>query len=313
MTKNKKHIPVLLKETIEFLNIKYEGVYIDCTLGGGGHAREILKHLGPRGRLIGIEQDPLILAVTQDKLSDYKEKIEFIQGNFRNLQIFLKKLDITQVDGVLFDLGVSSFQLDEGYRGFSYQQVAKLDMRMDPQGPISAWDLVNRRSEEELAKIIRNYGEERWAARIAHFIVERRMQKPVDTTAELVEIIKKAIPASARRTGPHPAKRTFQALRIAVNDEIEAFREALEQSFSCLTPGGRVVVISFHSLEDRIVKQSMQKAANPCICPPDFPVCSCSLKPSLRILTRKPVTPSSEEIRINSRARSARLRAAEKI
>ncbi|NLC07486.1 MAG: 16S rRNA (cytosine(1402)-N(4))-methyltransferase RsmH [Syntrophomonadaceae bacterium] len=307
------HIPVLLKEVLELLNLQNDGIYVDCTLGGGGHTQQILKKLGRQGLVVGIDQDPRTLAITKAKLSIYGERVKFVQGNFQHLKMYLNQLGIARVNGILFDLGVSSFQLDEGERGFSYQQDAVLDMRMDPQNPISAKDLVNQSSEDTLAQIIRDYGEERWARRIAKFIVAKRNQKPIKTTTELVEVIKDAIPASARRTGPHPARRTFQALRIAVNDELKVLQEALNQAIECLAPGGRLVVISFHSLEDRVVKDTFRQQANPCECPPDFPVCRCGKQPVLRIITRKPVLPSADELRINPRSRSARLRAAEKI
>ena len=307
------HVPVLLEEVIKYLAIQSDGVYVDCTLGGGGHAQEILNLLGPQGRLIGIEQDPYTLAVTKAELSKFENKVDFIQGNFRDLRSHLDQLGINKAHGILFDLGVSSFQLDNGERGFSYQQEAPLDMRMNPQNPISARELIHQSSEKELTKIIRDYGEERWARRIAQFIVERRSRESISTTTELVEVIKAAIPAAARRTGPHPARRTFQALRIAVNDEIGVLHEALGQAIACLFPGGRIAVISFHSLEDRVVKDTFRQAADPCKCPSDFPVCCCGRSAVLRLITRKSVQPSIEEIEINPRSRSARLRVAEKI
>ena len=307
------HVPVLLEETLNLLALRADGVYVDCTLGGGGHTQAILGHLGPQGRVIGIEQDPATLAVTRTKLSEFSKQIQFITGNFRYLKTFLDQLGLTQVHGIIFDLGVSSFQLDNGERGFSYHQAAPLDMRMDPQNPLSAWEIVNQSSELELTRIIREYGEEKWARRIANFIVEGRSRQPINPTTELVEVIKAAIPAAARRTGPHPARRTFQALRIAVNDELGILPEAFEQAIACLQPGGRIVVISFHSLEDRVVKDTFRLAANPCTCPPDFPVCCCGKPAVLRLITRKPVQPSAAEIEKNPRSRSARLRAAEKI
>jgi 16S rRNA (cytosine1402-N4)-methyltransferase len=307
------HVPVLLEKAVEYLSIQEDGVYVDCTLGGGGHAQEILKRLGPQGKLIGIEQDPHTLSDTRIRLQKYGNQVEFIAGNFRGLKSYLNQLGIFQVNGVLFDLGVSSFQLDQGERGFSYQQDAVLDMRMDPQNPISAWELINQSSEMDLTKIIRDYGEENWARRIAQFIVDRRSRKPIDTTFELVEVIKAAIPASARRTGPHPARRTFQALRIAVNDEIEVLREALEQGIACLVSGGKIAVISFHSLEDRVVKKTFRQGADPCECPPGFPVCCCGKQPVLRLTVKKSVQPTADEIEANPRSRSARLRVAEKI
>ncbi|NLK51660.1 MAG: 16S rRNA (cytosine(1402)-N(4))-methyltransferase RsmH [Syntrophomonadaceae bacterium] len=307
------HIPVLLQEVIALLNIQDDGTYVDCTLGGGGHTRTILEHLGPRGRVIALEQDPRTLAATQLQLKDFGDKIEYIQGNFRNLQQYLGSLGVLSVNGLLFDLGVSSFQLDEKERGFSFHQEAVLDMRMDPGLKISAKELVNQSSEIELTRIIRDYGEERWARRIARFIVDHRNRKPIVTTTELVEIIKAAIPASARRSGPHPARRTFQALRIAVNDELGALRDALIQAISCLSIGGRIIVISFHSLEDRVVKEVLRQGVSPCECPVDFPECRCGRQPYLRLLNRKPIQPGLEELKVNPRSRSARLRGAEKI
>jgi 16S rRNA (cytosine1402-N4)-methyltransferase len=282
-------------------------------LGGGGHTQAILNRLGPQGQVIGIEQDPATLAATRNELNKYGGQVRFIQGNFCYLKTYLNQSGISQVHGIIFDLGVSSFQLDNGERGFSYHQAAPLDMRMDPQSPLSAWEIVNRYSELELTRIIRDFGEEKWARRIARFIVERRSRQPIDTTTELVDVIKAAMPAAARRTGPHPARRTFQALRIAVNDELGILPGALNQAIDCLRPGGRIAVISFHSLEDRVVKDTFRLAANPCTCPPDFPVCCCGKPAVLRIITRKPIQPSAAEIERNPRSRSARLRAAEKI
>ncbi len=307
------HVPVLLEETLKLLALRADGIYVDCTLGGGGHTQAILGRLGPQGQVIGIEQDPATLDATRNKLNKFGDQVRFIPGNFRYLKTYLNQLGISQVHGIIFDLGVSSFQLDNGERGFSYHQAAPLDMRMDPQSPLSAWEIVNQYSELELTRIIREFGEEKWARRIAHFIVEGRSRQPIDTTTELVEVIKAAIPAAARRTGPHPARRTFQALRIAVNDELGILPGALGQAIDCLKPGGRIVVISFHSLEDRVVKDTFRLAANPCTCPPDFPVCCCGKPVVLRIITRKPIQPSAAEIERNPRSRSARLRAAEKI
>ncbi len=307
------HVPVLLEETLEQLALRADGIYVDCTLGGGGHTQAILGRLGPQGQVIGIEQDPATLAATRNKLNKFGDQVRFIPGNFRYLKTYLNQLGISQVDGIIFDLGVSSFQLDNGERGFSYNQTAPLDMRMDPQNPLSAREIVNQYSELELTRIIRDFGEEKWARRIAHFIVDARSRQPIDSTTELADVIKAAIPAAARRTGPHPARRTFQALRIAVNDELGILPEALEQAIACLHPGGRIVVISFHSLEDRVVKDTFRLAANPCTCPPDFPVCCCGKPAVLRLITRKPIQPSTAEIERNPRSRSARLRAAEKI
>ena len=250
------HLPVLLWEAIEQLKIKKDGVYVDCTLGGGGHARAIAERLDVTGRLIGIDQDPRAIAEARAGLAGVRPRVDLVTGNFRNLRAYLQRLGVDRVDGVLLDLGVSSFQLDDAGRGFSYWEDAGLDMRMDPQTEVSAAHLLNRASEQELTRILREYGEERWAPRIAQFIVRRRQQAPIDSTLQLVEIIKAAVPAAARRKGPHPARRTFQALRIAVNDELGALAEVLAAAIEVLNRGGRLVVISFHSLEDRIVKQT---------------------------------------------------------
>lgn len=307
------HLPVLLSETIELLRIKSEGIYVDCTLGGGGHSRAILEKLGACGRLIGIDQDERALKEARERLAGAQARVDIIQGNFRHLKVFLHNRGIEKVDGILLDLGVSSFQLDEGERGFSIHEEAVLDMRMSRDSKISAYQLVNSAPEHELVTIIRRYGEERWAKRIAQFIAAQRRVKPIETTQELVEVIKAAIPAAARRTGPHPARRTFQALRIAVNDELGALAEVLDSAIGLLADGGRMCVISFHSLEDRQVKEKFTRAANPCVCPPDLPVCACGNRPLVKLITRKPITPSKTELENNPRSRSAKLRAVEKI
>ncbi|NLO88977.1 MAG: 16S rRNA (cytosine(1402)-N(4))-methyltransferase RsmH [Clostridia bacterium] len=307
------HVPVLLDEVIEGLKIKPDGIYVDCTLGGGGHSSEIAKRLGNEGTLVGIEQDPEAAKAAQRRLDGYEAHIRIVRENFRHLDRVLQNLGITRVDGFLADLGVSSYQLDNPARGFTYQEDAPLDMRMDPGSELTAEKIVNTYSKDELEKIIFQYGEERWASRIASFIVERREKKPLSTTGELVEIIKAAVPARARRKGPHPARRTFQALRIAVNDELNALRELLELMVRYAGPGGRICVISFHSLEDRLVKEAFQKHAQGCVCPADFPHCVCGKTPSLRIITRKPITAGKKEKELNPRSRSAKLRIAEKI
>lgn len=307
------HLPVLLGEAIEQLKIKKDGVYVDCTLGGGGHARAIAERLDETGRLVGIDRDSGAIAEARLSLDGVRPRVDLVTGNFRNLKAYLQQLGIDRVDGILLDLGVSSFQLDDAGRGFSYWGDAGLDMRMDPLSEVSAAHLLNQASEQELSRILREYGEERWAPRIARFIVRRRQQAPIESTLQLVEIIKAAVPAAARRKGPHPARRTFQALRIAVNDELGALAEVLEAAIEVLNSGGRLVVISFHSLEDRIVKQKLLKAARPCECPPGLPACSCGAKPLLRLITRKPITPSPAEVASNPRSRSARLRAGEKL
>lgn len=307
------HVPVLLNEVISYLNLRQGGIYIDCTLGGGGHTSEIIERIQPGGRVVGIDQDPNALAAARRRLERYGEKVTFVHSNFYRLKEIAAGLNLPKADGVLFDLGVSSHQLDEGERGFSYMQDAPLDMRMNPEDLVTAEKLVNELSEDELAAIIREYGEERWAVRIARFITEQRKIRPVHTTGELVEIIKKAIPAGARREGPHPAKRTFQALRIAVNDELNRFAGTLRDSVDILRPGGRVCVISFHSLEDRITKEVFKEMARECICPPELPICTCGKEKQLKIITGKPVTAGTEELTANPRARSAKLRVAEKV
>lgn len=307
------HIPVLLEETISYLNIKPKGVYVDCTLGGAGHSAEILKRLQPEGILVGIDQDTNALAAADKKLAAIGSNYRLVHSNFNEIKYVLEKLEIEAVDGVIFDLGVSSHQLDQAQRGFSYQVDAPLDMRMNPLEPVTAKVLVNGLTEDELHKIISQYGEEKWARRIAKFIVEARQEELITTTGQLVEIIKKAIPAGARKEGPHPAKRTFQAIRIAVNDELNKFKAALRDAVDLLAPGGRVGVISFHSLEDRITKELFRELSKKCICPPDFPVCTCGTVPLLKVITNKPVEASDEELAKNPRARSAKLRVAERL
>lgn len=307
------HVPVLLKATIDMLSPKPGGTYVDCTIGGAGHAVEIVKKIGPEGRLIGIDRDRDALQAANRKLEGYHAQCILIQGNFMRLESLLLQEGITNVDGFLFDLGVSSYQLDHGERGFSYQEDAPLDMRMDRTETRTAADLVNELSQEELAKLIWEYGEERWSHRIAEFIVNARKERPITTTGQLVNIIKAAIPARARRVGPHPAKRTFQALRIAINNELNGLKHALQKAIDFLVPAGRICVISFHSLEDRIVKHTFQEEACPCKCPPHLPVCTCGRQARIKIITRKPIIPQPEEVNQNPRARSAKLRVAEKI
>lgn len=309
---NFKHISVLLNESIEALNIKEDGIYVDCTLGGAGHSSEIVKRLSQRGRLIGIDQDTNALKAASDKLKDYKN-ITYVHDNFSNIESILEDLNIPYVDGILMDLGVSSHQLDVAERGFSYMQNAPLDMRMNQDSHFSAYHVINEYEEEKLYKVIRNYGEEKFAKRIASFIVKNREEKPIETTFELVEIIKAAIPAKARREGPHPAKRTFQAIRIEVNQELEILENAIEDSIHHLNKGGRIAVITFHSLEDRIIKNKFREMQDPCICPKEFPMCACGRKPEVTVITRKAIEPSPEEVEENPRSRSAKLRAALKI
>ncbi|GIP39670.1 ribosomal RNA small subunit methyltransferase H [Paenibacillus sp. J31TS4] len=314
-----QHITVMKKEAVEGLHIRPDGVYVDCTLGGAGHSELIASLLGQGGRLIAFDQDDAALANARERLAPFEERVTLVKTNFRHLQEVLAEQDvpmregIPQVDGILFDLGVSSPQLDEAERGFSYNQEAELDMRMDPQGMLTAADIVNDWDESEIARILFTYGEEKFSRRIASRIVQAREKAPIRTTSELAELVKEGIPAAARRTGGHPAKRSFQALRIAVNDELGALEDALEQGIACLSPGGRMSVITFHSLEDRIVKQAFAEQTNRCTCPPDLPVCVCGRKPVLKLIHRKPLAPSEEELQANPRSRSAKLRVAEKL
>ena len=307
-----KHISVLLNECLEGLAIKENGTYVDCTLGGAGHSSHILKKLSSKGTLIGIDQDNDALRAAKEKLKDYSN-VKFVHNNFYNIDSILTSLDIPNVDGILMDLGVSSYQLDEGERGFSYMKDAPLDMRMDRDRDFSAYDVVNTYSEEDLYRIIRDYGEEKFAKRIAKFIVDRRTDKPIETTLELVDIIKAAIPTKARREGPHPAKRTFQAIRIEVNGELAILNKAIEDGVKHLNKGGRMAIITFHSLEDRIVKLKYRELANPCTCPKEFPVCICGKKHLVKIISRKAIEPSKEEVEENPRSRSAKLRVIEKL
>ncbi len=308
-----QHQPVLLEETIANLVWKKDGLYVDCTLGAGGHSEAILKQ-SPKCRIIGIDQDQEAIQAASERLAPYGDRAIFVWNNFRNFRQIMADLNIRHVDGILIDLGISSPQLDHGERGFSYQQDAPLDMRMNQQADIpSAEELINQSSEEELTDIIFRYGEERWAKRIAAFICERRKESPIKTTGELVSIIKAAIPKKVRESGHHPAKKTFQALRIAVNDELNIIAPTMEAAAEYLSPGGRLAVISFHSLEDRIVKDSLKFLAKDCICPPHQIVCTCDKKQLIHILTRKPILPSEHELEENPRARSAKLRVGERI
>jgi 16S rRNA (cytosine1402-N4)-methyltransferase len=307
-----EHISVLLNESVNALVTDTGGIYVDCTLGGSGHASAIANQLDTGGRLIGLDQDPAAIQAGKERLSQAQCKIDIVKSNFRFLGKVLNELEIEQVNGILFDLGVSSHQLDVAERGFSYMQDAPLDMRMDPEAGICAGDVVNSYKEEELTRILYEYGEERWAKRIAGFVVDARKNGPIATTGELVEIIKNAIPAAARREGPHPAKRTFQAIRIEVNNELEILRDTFVAAVERLKIGGRICIITFHSLEDRIAKQTLQNLAKNCVCPPAMPICNCNHKAQIKILG-KPVMPSRAEIEANSRSRSAKLRIAEKI
>jgi len=310
---NFKHVSVLLEECIENLNIKENGIYVDGTLGGAGHSSEIAKRLGRNGLLIGIDQDENAIKAASEKLLPMMDQIKLVRDNFSNLSYVLEELEIEGFDGLLLDLGVSSHQLDEAERGFSYMNDAPLDMRMDNRNTLTAREVVNSYSEKELEDIIKSYGEDNWAKRIAKFIVEFRKEQEIITTHQLVEIIKKAIPKKARIDGPHPAKRTFQAIRIEVNGELDIIKNTIEAAVKKLNTGGRICIITFHSLEDRIVKNAFKSLSNPCTCPPEFPMCQCNKKPMVKIITRKPILPTDEELEVNPRSRSAKLRVIEKI
>ena len=305
------HKPVLLNECIEALNIRPDGVYVDGTLGRAGHSREIARRL-TTGRLICIDRDQAAIDAAQERLAPWMDRVTLIHSNFSALGDVLRQAGVTGADGMLFDLGVSSPQLDDASRGFSYMQDAPLDMRMDVSAPLSAWNVVNEWSYEDLRRILFEYGEERYAPAIAKAIVRVREEKPLETTLELVDIIKSAMPPAALREKQHPAKRSFQAIRIAVNGELEALPPMLASAVEGLNPGGRLAVITFHSLEDRIVKRAMQDMARGCTCPPEFPVCVCGKKPKVKLLTRKPIVSGEAELEENPRARSAKLRVAEK-
>lgn len=303
-----KHTSVLLQETIENLDIKPEGIYVDGTLGGGGHASQIAARLTGAGRLIGIDQDADAIAAAGKRLEPYKERVTLIRDNYCNMREALQQIGIDRVDGIILDLGVSSFQLDNVERGFSYKYDTMLDMRMDTRQSLSAKEIVNDYSEADLYRIIRDYGEEQFAKNIAKHIAAARKDKPVETTGQLCDIIKAAIPAKMRVVGGHPAKRTFQAIRIECNRELEVLKDSLDQLIEMLYPGGRICIITFHSLEDRIVKSAFRKNENPCTCPPDFPVCVCGQVSKGKVVTRKPILPSEEEMTANKRAKSAKLR-----
>ena len=307
------HIPVLLNEVICHLDIKPGGIYVDGTLGGGGHSAEIIKLIQPDGILIGIDQDINAINASSQKLEKYRDNIIIVNDNFKNIKTIVQDKGFEKVDGILLDLGVSSHQLDEEERGFSYMKDAKLDMRMDRSNPLTAEIIINDWSELQLANIIKDNGEEKWAKRIAKFICNERAKKRIETTYELVEIIKMAIPASARREGPHPAKRTFQALRIAVNDELGILENTILDGISILKPEGRLCIITFHSLEDRIVKTTFNKLEKPCTCPPKIPQCICGKKPLVKIITRKPIEADDKELNENPRSRSAKLRVVERL
>lgn len=306
-----KHISVLLNETIDALNIKEDGIYVDCTLGGGGHSYEILSRLKENGKLIGIDQDRCALQAAEKRLKQF-HNVCYVHDNFYNIHNILNSLNVKGADGILMDLGVSSYQIDNPERGFSYMKDAALDMRMNMDDSLTAYDIVNGYSETELIRILSNYGEEKFSGRIAKAIINERNSKPISTTFELVDVIRRAIPMKFQKDG-HPAKRTFQAIRIEVNHELSILNKAIEDSINYLNPGGRIAIITFHSLEDRIVKNKFKELESPCTCPPDFPVCVCGKKPVIKIITKKPIEPSDEEKSTNSRSKSAKLRCAEKI
>lgn len=310
---NFQHVSVLLEETVEELNIKPDGIYVDGTLGGGGHAFHICQKLSDQGRYIGIDQDADAIAASSERLKEFGSRVTIVRDNYRNMPKVLNELGIEQVDGILLDLGVSSFQLDEKERGFTYREDVPLDMRMDRRQSLTAREIVNEYSEMELFHVIRDYGEEKFAKNIAKHIVNKRKEHPIETTGELIEIIKAAIPMKVRAVGGHPAKKTFQAIRIECNKELEVLKESLDAMIDLLKPGGRLCIITFHSLEDRIVKRAFKKNENPCTCPPSFPVCVCGNVSKGKQLTRKPIIPGEKELNENKRAKSSKLRVFERV
>ena len=303
-----KHKSVLLNETIDGLNIKPDGIYVDGTLGGGGHAYEVCRRLGEKGSIVGIDQDAAAIEAASARLKDFGKKVTIVRSNYCDMKSKLHELGIDKVDGIVLDLGVSSYQLDTAERGFSYRGDAPLDMRMDTRQKMTARDIVNDYTEADLYRVIRDYGEDKFAKNIAKHIVQARAVKPVETTAELSEIIRASIPMKFQKKSGHPAKRTFQAIRIELNRELDVLRDSLDDMIDLLNPGGRLCIITFHSLEDRIVKSAFRKNENPCTCPPDFPVCVCGKKSKGSIITKKPILPSEEELEYNSRSKSAKLR-----
>ena len=308
------HYSVLLNETIENLNIKPDGIYVDGTLGGGGHAYQVASRLSEKGRLIGIDQDADAIAAAGERLKEFGDKITIIRSNYANMKEELHRIGVEKVDGIVLDLGVSSFQLDTPERGFTYRdENAPLDMSMDDRQSLTAKDIVNGYSEMDLYRIIRDYGEDKFAKNIAKHIVQERAKKPIETTGELTEIIRASIPMKVQVTGGHPAKRTFQAIRIELNKELEVLQNNLDDMIDLLNPGGRICIITFHSLEDRIVKTNFKRNENPCTCPSDFPVCVCGKKSKGKVVTRKPILPSEEELEVNSRSKSAKLRVFERV
>lgn len=307
-----KHVSVLLHETVDGLQVKPDGVYVDGTLGGGGHSYEICKHLDSEGRLIGIDQDAEALNAAKKRLGEFSDRTIFVKSNYGQMGDVLKQQGIDKVDGIVLDLGVSSYQLDNAERGFSYMEDAPLDMRMDREQNISARDIINQYTEGDLFRIIKEYGEERFAKSIARNICKQREDKPIETTFELVDVIRRSMPAKARNAKGHPAKRTFQAIRIECNHELEVLRETLDEMVDLLNDGARISIITFHSLEDRIVKTKFRQWENPCTCPPDFPVCVCGKRSKGKVITGKPILPSGKELEENTRAKSAKLRIFEK-
>ena len=318
MTSEYRHIPVLLPECMKYLKLSAGKTYVDATLGGAGHSLEAAKLIGPTGHLLGIDQDDVARAAASERLAalpdDVRPEVDVLAGNFGELDSLLVSAQIPSIDAILFDIGVSSVQIDTPSRGFSFKETGPLDMRMDPSNQIlTAAEIVNTYTAADLTRVIRHYSDEKWASRIADFIVAAREEEPLETSEQLVDVIKAAVPASARRAGGHPAKRTFQALRIEVNSELDVLKSGLESAVRWLAPGGRIAVISYHSLEDRIVKDFFREYSKGCTCPPDLPVCVCGNKPILKVVTRKPVLPSEEEITRNPRSRSAKLRVAERL
>ena len=308
-----KHKSVLLEETIRNLKVKPDGIYVDGTLGGGGHAYEVCRQLSAKGSLIGIDQDEAAIEAAGERLQEFGDIVTIIRSNYCNMKKELQKIGISSVDGIVLDLGVSSYQLDNAERGFTYREDVPLDMRMDRRGSRTAKDIVNTYTENELYRVLRDYGEEKFAKKIARNICTARMDKPIETTGELIELIKQSIPMKMRAVGGHPAKKTFQAIRIELNQELEVLRNSLDDMIKLLNDGGRICIITFHSLEDRIVKTNFKRNENPCTCPPDFPVCVCGKKPMGKVITRKPILPDEEEeIAVNKRSKSAKLRVFER-
>ena len=303
-----EHVSVLLHETVDGLNVRPDGTYVDATLGGGGHAFEVCSRLGDKGRFIGIDQDADAIRAASERLAGFGEKVTIIRSNYRDMKPRLREIGVDKVDGIVLDLGVSSYQLDTAERGFSYRADAPLDMRMDQRQKMTARDIVNGYSEAELYRVIRDYGEDRFAKNIAKHIVAERVKGPIETTGQLNEIIRHAIPMKIQKTSGHPSKRTFQAIRIELNHELDVLRDSLDDMIDMLSPGGRICIITFHSLEDRIVKSAFRKNENPCTCPSHFPICVCGKISKGKVVTRKPILPSEEEMESNSRSKSAKLR-----